>query len=87
MVGVVLSISVFLYKMMRPTVTSLSRHDDEGLRDALSHGLQQCEYVDLVRFDGPLFFANASYLEDKINDRLMQRKNLKTYHYRCQRHQ
>ena len=77
MVGVVLSISVFLYKMMRPTVTSLSRHDDEGLRDALSHGLQQCEYVDLVRFDGPLFFANASYLEDKINDRLMQRKNLK----------
>jgi MFS superfamily sulfate permease-like transporter len=33
--------------------------------------------VDLVRFDGPLFFANASYLEDKINDRLMQKKDLK----------
>ncbi|WP_373500934.1 SulP family inorganic anion transporter [Desulfococcus sp.] len=77
MVGVVLSISVFLYKMMRPTVTSLSRHDDEGLRDAVSHGLKRCEYVDLVRFDGPLFFANASYLEDKINDRLMQGKKLK----------
>ncbi|MGD9877990.1 SulP family inorganic anion transporter [Desulfococcus sp.] len=77
MVGVVLSIIVFLYKMMRPTVTSLSRHDDEGLRDAVAHGLQRCEYVDLVRFDGPLFFANASYLEDKINDRLQQQKNLK----------
>lgn len=77
MVGVVLSLSVFLYKMMRPTVTSLSRHDDEGLRDAVSHGLKQCEYVDLVRFDGPLFFANASYLEDKINDRMMQQKKLK----------
>ena len=77
MVGVILSITVFLYKMMRPTVTSLSRHDDEGLRDAVAHGLKKCEYVDLVRFDGPLFFANASYLEDKINDRLMQQKKLK----------
>ncbi len=77
MVGVVLSLVVFLYKMMRPTVTSLSRHDDEGLRDAVEHGLKQCEYVDLVRFDGPLFFANASYLEDKINDRMQQQKNLK----------
>ena len=77
MVGVVLSLSVFLYKIMRPTVTSLSRHDDEGLRDAVTHGLKQCEYIDLVRFDGPLFFANASYLEDKINDRMMQSKKLK----------
>ncbi len=77
MVGVVLSLGVFLYKSMRPTVPSLSRHDDEGLRDAMAHGLRQCEYVDLIRFDGPLFFANASYLEDKINDRMLHRKNLK----------
>ncbi len=77
MVGVVLSLLVFLYKSMRPTVPSLSRHDDEGLRDAMAHGLHQCEFVDLIRFDGPLFFANASYLEDKINDRLQQRRNLK----------
>ncbi|MEZ4526848.1 MAG: SulP family inorganic anion transporter [Desulfobacterales bacterium] len=77
MVGVVLSLGVFLYKSMRPTVPSLSRHDDEGLRDAMAHGLHQCEFVDLVRFDGPLFFANASYLEDKINERMMQRKKLK----------
>ncbi len=77
MVGVVLSLGVFLYKSMRPTVPSLSRHDDEGLRDALKHGLRRCEYVDLVRFDGPLFFANASYLEDKINERMMHHKNLR----------
>lgn len=77
MVGVALSLLVFLYKSMRPTVPSLSRHDDEGLRDAMAHGLHQCEFVDLIRFDGPLFFANASYLEDKINDRLQQRRNLK----------
>lgn len=77
MVGVVLSLMVFLYKSMRPTVPSLSRHDDEGMKDAMTHGLKECEYVDLVRFDGPLFFANASYLEDKISERMLQRKNLK----------
>jgi len=77
MVGVVLSLGVFLYKSMRPTVTSLSRHEDEALRDAMTHGLAQCEYIDLVRFEGPLFFANASYLEDKIKERMLNRKNLK----------
>jgi len=77
MVGVVLSLGVFLYKSMRPTVTSLSRHEDEALRDAMTHGLAQCEYIDLVRFEGPLFFANASYLEDKIKERMLSRKELK----------
>jgi anti-anti-sigma factor len=77
MVGVLLSLGVFLYKSMRPTVTSLSRHEDDAMHDAVVHGLEQCEYIDMVRFEGPLFFANASYLEDKINDRMMQRKNLK----------
>lgn len=77
MVGVLLSLGVFLYKSMRPTVTSLSRHEDDAMRDAVVHGLQQCEYIDMVRFEGPLFFANASYLEEQISDRMMQRKDLK----------
>ncbi|MBF0303038.1 MAG: SulP family inorganic anion transporter [Desulfamplus sp.] len=78
MVGVVLSLCVFLYKSMRPTVPSLSRHGDEDVfRCAVTHGLKECEYMDLVRFDGPLFFANASYLEDQINDRLLKKPTLK----------
>jgi MFS superfamily sulfate permease-like transporter len=77
MIGVVLSLGVFLYKSMRPTVASLSRNKDESLRDAVTHGLQECKYIDMVRFDGPLFFANASYLEDQINDRMSTRKDLK----------
>jgi anti-anti-sigma factor len=31
----------------------------------------------MVRFDGPLFFANASYLEDQITERLMNKKGLR----------
>ncbi len=77
MVGVVLSLGVFLYKSMRPTMASLSRHEDDALRNALSHGLMECRHIDLLRFEGTLFFANASYLEDKINERMMSKKELK----------
>jgi MFS superfamily sulfate permease-like transporter len=76
MIGVVLSLGVFLYKSMRPTVVSLARAEDEALRCVQTHGLRECEYVALVRFDGPLFFANASYLEDKITAIMRSKKNL-----------
>lgn len=77
MIGIVLSLIVFLYKSMRPTVVSLSRSEDQAFKSSFAHQLAECRYVDLVRFDGPLFFANANYLEDQINDRLMQKKDLK----------
>jgi MFS superfamily sulfate permease-like transporter len=31
----------------------------------------------MIRFDGPLFFANASYLEDQITARMENKKDLK----------
>ena len=76
MVGVVLSLSVFLYKSMRPTVASLSLHGDESLRDAMAFGLKECAHIAVIRFDAPLFFANASYLEDQIADRRMKMEKL-----------
>lgn len=77
MIGVTLSLGVFLYKSMRPVVSSLSRHEDASLRDVLTHELMECPYVDLISFEGPLFFANASYLEDKIAERMRAKKTLK----------
>jgi len=53
---------------MRPTVASLSRHTDRALRCKDTHGLKECRYIAAVRFDGPLFFANANYLEEKVLD-------------------
>jgi len=76
-VGVLLSIVVFLYKSMRPKVVDLSLDVDRALHDAVASGLQQCRYIDVVRFDGPLFFANASYLEDQIRNRRRAKKELK----------
>ncbi len=77
MIGVALSLMVFLYKSMRPTVVSLARSEDEALRCVATHGLRECAYVAMVRFDGPLFFANASYLEDKVTEIMRNKKELK----------
>jgi MFS superfamily sulfate permease-like transporter len=77
MVGVVLSLLVFLYKVMRPKVTTLARHEDQALRCAEAHGLKECEYIALIRFDAPLFFANSSYLEDQVTDRMQANRKLK----------
>ncbi|MGE4192589.1 MAG: SulP family inorganic anion transporter [Pseudodesulfovibrio sp.] len=77
MVGVVLSLLVFLYKSMRPRVANLSRNADESLRDATAFGLKECQHIALVRFDGPLFFANASFLEDQITERMMGNDKLR----------
>jgi len=75
--GVVLSLAVFLYKSMRPNVVSLSRDAADDLRDSVGHGLSQCRYMDMIRFDAPLFFANASYLEDQIADRIESKQDLR----------
>jgi MFS superfamily sulfate permease-like transporter len=77
LVGLILSILVFLYKSMRPKVVDLSLDIDRALHDAVASGLEECRYIDVVRFDGPLFFANASYLEDQIRNRRRTKKDLK----------
>ena len=76
LIGAVLSIVIFLYKSMRPQVVSLSRGEDQYLHGALSHGLQECKYIDVVRFEGALFFANAGYLEDKVLDHMESKTDL-----------
>ena len=54
---------------MRPRVVALSKAKDEVLRE--------CDHIAVVRFGGPLFFANASFLEDQITDRLLNMPNLR----------
>lgn len=77
MLGVILCLMVFLYKNMRPVVTSLSRDQGQTLRCAVSLGLKECKYLSIIRFEGPLFFANASYLEDKISDLMLCKLTLR----------
>jgi len=68
MIGVVLSLIMFLYKSMRPKVTTLAMYPDRSYRSAKDFGLRECRHIAMVRFDGPLFYANAGYLEDRITE-------------------
>ncbi len=66
MVGVALSMAVFLYRSMRPRVASLSLNEEKVLKDSEHYRLKGCRHVSVVRFDGALFFANASYLDEQV---------------------
>ncbi|MES9937516.1 MAG: sulfate permease, partial [Sedimenticola sp.] len=67
LVGVVLSIILFVIRFMRPRVAELSRYEDGTMRDiTVFPELQVSDKIALIRFDGSLFFANASYFEFKV---------------------
>ena len=66
LVGVALSIGLFLYRTMRPRVAVLSRYEDGTMRDITVHNLPTSPMISVVRFDGSLYFANAGYFETKV---------------------
>jgi SulP family sulfate permease len=76
-VGVLLSLGLFLYRSMAPRVAVLSRDPDGTLRDAEVRKLETCRNISLIRFDGPLYFANTGYFEDKVLERVALKPELK----------
>lgn len=65
-IGVLLSLGLFLHRTMRPRIAMLSRHKDSTLRDARIHNLSTCPHISVMRFDMSLYFANTGYFEDTI---------------------
>jgi anti-anti-sigma factor len=66
MIGVVLTITIYLLKNMRPEIAILSKHPSGAYRSAARHGLEMCHRIAVVRFNGSLFFASVNYLEEAI---------------------
>jgi SulP family sulfate permease len=65
--GILLSLSLLLYRMMQPRVAGLGVHSDGTLRDADRHKLQPLQHqLAAIRFDGALRFVNVSYFEDAL---------------------
>ena len=65
--GILLSLSLLLYRMMRPRVAVLGLHSDTTLRDAVRHNLPPLHpKLGAIRFDGALRFVNVSYFEDAL---------------------
>ncbi|MCX7137008.1 MAG: sodium-independent anion transporter, partial [Proteobacteria bacterium] len=65
--GILLSLALLLYRLMRPRVAILGLHDDGTLRDAQRLQLPELHReLGAIRFDGSLIFVNVSYFEDAI---------------------
>ena len=76
-VGVLLSLGLYLYRSMRPRFAELSIHSDGTFRDAAVHNLQRCKHISVLRFDGSLYFANAGYFETKVLQNVASKPELK----------
>ncbi len=66
-IGVILSLGLFLFRTMEPRFTELSTHSGSNLFvNALDNKLDRCEVVSIVKYSGSLYFANAGYFEDRV---------------------
>ncbi|MEW7985470.1 MAG: SulP family inorganic anion transporter [Candidatus Thiodiazotropha sp.] len=65
-IGVLLSLGLFLWRTMRPRFAQLSRYKDGTMRDIRVRHLPTSPVISVVRFDGSLYFASAGYFETKM---------------------
>jgi len=77
LIGVLMSLGLFLHRTMRPRISTLARHADGTLRDADKFTLQTCPHVSVIRFDMSLYFANTSYFEDTILNHAISQPELR----------
>lgn len=66
MIGVVLSLILYLLRNMKPAIAMLSLHPDGTYRNRIRFNLEQCRHIAVIRYAGSIFFANVSYLEDRV---------------------
>ena len=65
-IGVLLSLGLFVYRIMRPNISLISRDQAGKFADARRRILETCCSISMLRFDGPLFFANTGYFSDQV---------------------
>ena len=83
MIGVVLSIGLFLLRNIKPDMAILSKYVDGTYRNAERLKLQKCKHIAVVRFNNSLFFANVNYLEEEILELLSTMPELRHIHIAC----
>ncbi len=68
LIGVGLSLILYLLRGMRPNIAMLSRHPDGTFRNRERFELAQCRHIAVVRYMGSLYFASVNYLERQVLD-------------------
>ncbi len=74
--GILISAIYYIYTRTRPRIIELSADENNILHDIKLYRLRPCKSLSILRFDGSLFFANAGYLEDRLN-RIIQTQTTK----------
>lgn len=83
-VGVGLSILLHLYKTSKPHIAEVGQvPGTEHYRNILRHSVITTPSVVTLRIDESLYFANARFLEDKINDRVARDKAIRHVILQC----
>jgi MFS superfamily sulfate permease-like transporter len=77
MLGVVLSLALYLYRNMKPKIATLSKTPRGDYRDAARWKLDTCRHIAVLRFNGSLFFANVNYLEQIVLDTIASMPELR----------
>lgn len=77
MIGVLLSLVLYLLRNMKPAIAMLSLHPDGTYRNRERFDLEQCRHIAVIRYAGSIFFANVSYLEDQVLDTVRSMPSLR----------
>jgi MFS superfamily sulfate permease-like transporter len=76
-IGVVVSLGLYLFRNMRPDMALLSKYTDGAYRNSARFDLKLCEHIAVIRFNSSLFFTNINYLEEKILEEVSTRPGLR----------
>ena len=77
--GVILSLVMVIYRSAYPHIASLGKvpHTQYYRNVERFPQVEQREDILVMRFDAPLFFANANYFKDKLNQLAEEKKDLR----------
>lgn len=82
--GVALALALQLYRSSRPHVAVVGQvPGTEHFRNVLRHKVRTSPYVLGLRIDESLYFANARYLEDRLNAAVASRPELRHVVLQC----
>lgn len=83
-VGVAVSLALFLYRTSRPHIAEVGLvAGTEHFRNVLRHEVATTPQLVSLRVDESLYFANARALEDRINDLVAERPQLRHVVLQC----
>ena len=77
--GILLSLAMMLYRLMKPRIAVLGLKSDNTLRDSVRHHTEPLgPKLAALRFDGALLFINVSFFEDAMIE--LERSNPNVSH-------